>query len=502
MGNNLCIIDDAFMAPAINCELEQYGSYTGAGLATLLAQSNWGVDQVVCDLCRRAFDDKDEQNAVRWNLRAFSSPEHFFNAFDAEQYRSDIIIFDWEYQYEIDQVECLNRILSQSYSFILIYSQQEVEDIQKIISEGLSEYQHRIKIIDKDPNESYSDLLETARDKQENNFAFKFGQELRHITIKSLENVLHALSQMDFDRVLRCLLSNHDCGDIDAADSEIKQIISAKLKDALKESPELHQFLADKNIPVDVANELLELSAENIKNNIISSDTFVESPVSKPDPGENALLFQELWSYRLYHIPRKEDQVVRTGDLIKNRDEDVKKLYFVLNADCNLQRFWKTCGGQLVLVELLDIPANTDYIKERVAEVAEINSKLRGKFKKISSLTNVESLKAIPGAPVLLPFVPIEKNNLRNFMLFPLQVISCRISVPKGDSDEANDIKKIADICLDYKHTQYERICSVSEPFVGSLKWAILSQLYGWGSPDYPDSLQCKLAEDIKGLFQ
>ena len=500
MSHNLCIIDDAFMQPAIACNIEQYTSYSGAGLDILLKREEWADDIVVRDLCKLVLDDVDqEKQTKRWELRAFSNPEFFIDAFNDEQYRSDIIIFDWEYSTgDVDQVGYLKRILQNSHAFIFIYSRQNSSSIKDTIDEALLGYLERVKIIEKHAAKSYEELLNVVLEKQESNFAFKFGNELRNITLKSINDVLCELSNMNFESVVKCLISQHEDDDIDVVDSELKQIVGAKVKDMLKESPELQSLLESKGISTDAINEFLELAAENIKNNISFADSFWPGARTPEHPG-TPLPFDKLWSYRLYYIPRKEDKMVRTGDIIKDQSGN-SNLYFVLNGDCNLQRFWKDCGGQLVLVELVNIATNKETIKDYASKIATINSDFKGNFKTISSLTNGEKLKPIGGAPILLPYIP-QNDSYNDFLLFPLRVSSFSIPEP-SENDAPLAPKKLANTPLSYETTQYERVCSVSEPFVGPLKWAILSQLYGWGSPDYPVELQQVLASKVKGIFQ
>lgn len=500
MAHNLCIIDDAFMQPAVACEIEQYTSYSGAGLEILLKQEGWNEDIVVRDLCKLVLNDIDkEKQTKRWDLRAFSNPEFFIDAFNDEQYRSDIIIFDWEYSTgDVDQIDYLKKILKKSHALIFIYSRQNISAIEQAVNDALSEYITRIKIIEKHAEKSYEELLNTVIEKQESNFAFKFGNEIRNITSKSINDVLYELSNMNFDSVVKCLINQYEDSDIHVIDSELKQIIGAKIKDILKESPELHSLLESKNIPIDAINEFLELAAENIKNNISFADSFWQG-AGNPNPEDAPLPYDKLWSYRLYYVPRKEDQMVRTGDIIKDQTGD-SSLYFVLNGDCNLQRFWKDCGGQLVLVELVDIATNKENIKSYTSKIAAINSAFKGKFEIISSLSNGEKLKSLGGAPILLPYVPLN-DSYSDFLLFPLRVSS--LPIPEPSENHASPApKKLANTPLSYEATQYERVCSVSEPFVGPLKWAILSQLYGWGSPDYPVELQKVLANKVKDIFQ
>ncbi|MDL2271799.1 hypothetical protein LJC23_02060 [Desulfovibrio sp. OttesenSCG-928-I05] len=499
MGHNLCIIDDAFMQPAVACEIEQYTSYSGAGLDVLLKQEGWNEDTVVRDLCKLFLNDIDkEKQTKRWNLRAFSNPEFFINAFNDEQYRSDIIIFDWEYSTgDVDQIDYLKKILRNSHTLIFIYSRQNISSIEEAIKDPLSEYLDRVKIIEKHAEQSYNELCNTVREKQESDFAFKFGNKLRNITSKSINDVLFELSNMNFDSVVKCLISQHEDSEIAAIDSELKQIIGAKIKDMLKESPELHSLLKDNGIPNDAISEFLELTAESIKNNITFAESFWDG-TRVPDSSDMPLPYDRLWSYRLYYTPRQEDQMVRTGDIIRNQSG--ANLYFVLNGDCSLQRFWKDCGGQLLLVEIVNIASDSARIKNYTSKIAAINSDFKKRFESISSLTNGERLKPLGGAPVLLPYVPVD-GSYSDFLLFPLRVSS--LSIPEPSENGASlDPKKLVKTPLSYEATNYERVCSVSEPFVGPLKWAILSQLYGWGSPDYPVELQKVLAKKIKDIFQ
>jgi len=502
MGYDLCIIDDAFMGPAIECKIERHGSYTGAGLSILMQQkTGWEREPMVHELCSLVLGDMDEVKATpRWVLRAFSNPEFFINAFEDENYRSDIIIFDWEYMTEVDQVFYLRKILTSSHASIIIYSQQEIDKIKPTVNENLEEFINRILIIDKSPDESFNALLRTAKQMQEESFAFKFGKELRTITNKSLDDILCRLSSIDFNKVIDCLVKQNDDAGSGAVDAELKTIISSKIKDILKESPELNSFLETKGIPSETSQELLELTSETIKNHIVSACNFFEESTLAPESTDTPLPFEDLWSYRLYHTPRADDKMVRTGDLIKEHGANSDILFFVLNGDCDLQHFWKKCGGMLVLVELLNISSMSSEIQERAKSITSINSKFKQNFREITSFSNGNSLSSIAGAPILIPYVPVIKGGVyADYLLFPLRVSS--YNVPIIDGAEI-DNKYLAKSPLIYDYIKYERVCSISEPFAAPLKWTILSHLYGWGSPDYPEALQKNLSAKIKGIFQ
>lgn len=504
MGCDLCIIDDAFMAPAVACGIERYGSYTGAGLNILMQQKNgWEREQMVHNLCSRVIEDIDEaQGSPRWILRAFSNPEFFVNAFDNENYRSDIIIFDWEYTAEIDQVAYLKHILCTTHALVFVYSQQDTVKLKSITDEHLDEYNQRLCIIDKSPEESYSVLLGRAKEMQAQNFSFKFGRELRTVTNKSLDEIFRRLGDMDFGKVIDCLISQNSDDSSAVVDSELKGIISSKIKDTLKESPELHAFFERKEISAEISHELLELTSETIKNNITATCNFFDTQTFTLEPPVGPLPFEELWSYRLYHIPRIEDKKIRTGDLIRERGTNNDVLFFVLNGDCDLQRFWKKCGGVLVLVELLNISAMTPEIRMRSGSIASLNADFRNKITLISSFSNGNGSKAIAGAPICIPYVPLREDNIHaDYLIYPLRISSHEVEVPSIGEIKL-DAKKLAVLSVAYEHTNFERICSINEPFAAPLKWSILSQLYGWGSPDYPAALQQNLKDKIKGIFQ
>lgn len=150
IGTNICIIDDGFMLPAVDANLQSHSYFSGAALKVLTAQ-DWDKDHPLKELCDTLVDQLDENQEPVWSVAGFRLPEFFKRAFEEGKYRSDLIVFDWEYGDEVDQVSELKFILDNSHAHVIIFTGADKdEEIRAVLEEGLSEYSSRIKLLDKE----------------------------------------------------------------------------------------------------------------------------------------------------------------------------------------------------------------------------------------------------------------------------------------------------------------------------------------------------------------
>lgn len=498
MAHSLCIVDDGFMKPATACQLEHHQSFSGSTLEMFLSQ-NWDNENALKNLCTLLVD---ENNRSSWNINAFITPMHFQASYDDDNYRPDVVVFDWEYGIEFDQVNFLKQFLSRNHIHVFVFTGYDKNhEVEAVLKDDLSQFASRLHLLPKDnegnDNSSHSDLLRSIEENQRVNFASKFGKKLRRITNESLDDVLYRLSKMDIKKVVDFLGGS---GGSEHVDNDIRELVGIKIKDKLKESSELRTALEKEGVSSEKISELIDFISEKAKDDIISTDLSYEEP-PRAGGGDELEVIESLWSYRMYHKPH--DSLVRTGDLIKSNADD-GKLYLVLTGPCSLNKFWSSTAGQLIVVELFDVELHKELIKsdnELLTDLAGQNFKSQS-FK-ITSLTNAATLKSLAGSPIMIPCVPAE-TGYRNYVLFPQTFQSLRVDMPENirniEGNGAFAARKQK--ALEYDHFEYTRVCAVSDPFLAPLVGSIISGLFGWGVPDYPPALQKGLGQKVKGVFE
>lgn len=496
MGYNLCLIDDGFMVPAIARSLERYKCFSISTIDVLL-QEEWGVETALKELCETFVNDEDENNKKKWQLTAFTNPEYFREKYEEEDYRSDIIIFDWEYGTlsGFDQISFLNEILLMSYSYICIFSGADKDDeIQRVLGGDLGKYSHRIFFINKGNNNDYSDsakrLYEKIKRHQESNFAFKFGKKLRAITNKSLDDVLLHLSEMDIERIIE----HFGKYGTEPIDNDLKEMIGGKIKDKLNESKDIKEALSEvKNMTFSAIVQFLEIISEKIKNEIISSDLEHSSLEKSASSEVDNTVLQKLWAYRLYHHPN--DDFVRTGDLVKLSDKGNDKIYLILTPLCDLERFWVKTYGCLNMVELFDVKEKKEYISGQVLLVKKL-ADIRKNIK-ITSISN--PINALGGDVYYIPYLKIE-DDYCDYLLFPKKITYDQIEMP--DVMRGDQVLKNRHVGLEYKMiSKYKRIATISAPFLEPIIGGLFGSLRGYGTPDYSEKIKETLACNCKEIF-
>ena len=463
----VCIVDDDFLSPAQQLEMELFPVLLNNHIEQMLEQE-WD-DIAIKNLCENLLKNG-------WNIQAFSSPKQYVDKIEEDIYISDILIFDWEYRTgEVDQVGVLQKILTQYPVFIYIFSGADTEDkVQRIIENELGCFKERIKYLSKcvdDENTDAAEDLSNQLDKmKENNFSFYFGSGFRKIVANSVENILVKFADLKLEKVIT-LLSHEE--NINELNLEIKDIISSKVTESIRASSEIRKILSQENIKEDVIDELIGILEGKIRNSIISARFPLPKPEGAPYSGKiDTDIIRKLWSFRLYYKPSNDDNVVRTGDIIIHKASmDFSCLYLVLTDNCSLSRFSKKTANVLNTVKLKQLTSlETEELK--------VNSP--------TSLTNIMGFSSTEGRPLLLPYVPIDESHMEDYVLFMQEHYSIENKSEKSISQ------------LTYDDVEYSRICSVSVPFLYPLIGTVITNLFGWGCSDYPKEVQDDIKERVK----
>ncbi|MBK7229839.1 MAG: hypothetical protein IPH97_13455 [Ignavibacteriales bacterium] len=241
---------------------------------------------------------------------AFLNPSFFLN-YNAEQepYRPEIIILDWDIE-GIDSEEYLLKLLEFSFSLICIYTGVDKKDeIEKIISQQrFNKYSERLpKLIFKGDENSVETLINLIQDKNNENFSFRFGKELRNRSVDASEKMLIELGKTTQNHISNYFAYSED-NKFDLID-----FFAARYKN----------YLAD--IDFKVLEESKTVQATGVENQIA----------------------QAFWSHRIYFYGNNS-RFVKKGDIVKKKDQD--EYFLVINADCDLNKFWHKNQGSLAII--------------------------------------------------------------------------------------------------------------------------------------------------------
>lgn len=489
MAYNICFIDDAIPA-RLESSIDDTTRLNWSNLKLLLEKHNERWDEIaVKNLVNDLIERKD-----LWIVSAFTHPEMYLNAVEKENYKPEIIIYDWEYVATENSAINLLKILKTCFAKIFIYSRPDLEDKIKgeLKHQKFKEYKNRLDLLTKDcTNESHKKLLNDVKEFFNENFSFRFGQKLRFSTMKALEQVLVELGKYDKDFVKRLLAADIAPGDTDSItiETEIKEMISEKTRQFLSQDESLLIMLKESGFDERFSIDFLEVLEGQIMDVISSTDInlreFKRDVAQTP---ENKEALKKLWSLRLYYQP--SDDVVRSGDIVC--EEKKKKYYLVISADCDLHKFWSKNFGFINVLPIYNIVQDQKAIINKLGQTRDIKKVITEM--KVNSLTS--RLNNLPEGPFICPFVNI-KGKLHDFIGFPKEIRSIKIPPPSLSDIEK---EKRKNLCLLYKKhwKNYKRIASLSKPFLSPLVQKCLNVIAGFGSPDYPKFIQRIIKEDIK----
>lgn len=426
-----------------------------------------------------------------WSVSAFIHPNIYLNSVIDESYRPEIIIYDWEYAGGTDDsATLLLEILRSTFSVVYIYSGA---DHKTQIDEAIHEPElnsflnKRLFILMKDEEDSHQKLLDEAKGFYENNFSFRFGSSLRKATIIALDQVLINLGSHDIDFVRR-LLADHE-----TEETDIKGFIVEKVRHHLFEARALYEILRKiDGIDEQSIRELLGLFITKLtaKINSIQLDMNLPPRIPRTDEDENEIS-KALWSQRLYYKP--SDNIVRKGDIIQNEDNSH---FLVITADCDLNRFWSKNYGFLNIIPMYECVRDAEYIKNKLG-LTKTEAKIKKDLKdsKITSLTG--NISGMSEGIFVCPFFNVD-NNMYTLIGFPKELRSIEVN----SAIQGNSPAELRNKCLSYDSLKgYERVNSLSEPFVTALVQHCIFSISGYGTPDYPEAIQKLLPKNLSVSF-
>jgi hypothetical protein len=462
MRYSVCVIDNDI--PAAGAEAQKLGMgdsdlLNASNLQLLVQKEQWG-DDVLKNLVQKLLSQKDTDGvSPKWEVYGFTNPSFYINAINDGFFRSDLLVFDWEYPGAqngsgINSESILKEILDRTFCLIFIFSKADKkEEIEAILAKPeFQPYKERLKYLDKSTpeGEQTDTLLQKAEGMYAENFSFKFAGVLRRRSVQCADQILSDMGRASLNDVKNLLVVGHG-GKKDFID-----------------------FLAERFRTT--------IAGPNVY------DLVEQIPNTGAAPAIDSALASKVWSYRLYFPQETGDDLVRRGDIVSIGGE----ILLVLSADCDLMRFWAKNLGIINAVALHELDQSNATLKEMLAICVKPDlakppiGSLLGKIGNLSE------------GPFVLPFVPAGGGRLKNFLAIPKDLVSRRIPTPAGWNDLGKEKKSHP---MKYAYwAGAQRLCTVSEPFLTPVIQHVFNTIGGTGVPNYPEHMKevlKKILEDF-----
>jgi len=455
MRYSVCIIDNDIPAAGVQAQelnIKDSELLNTSNLQLLLQKENW-TDEVIRNLTQTLLEQKDDDGiSPKWDVYGFTNPSLYINTIDNGFFRSDLVVFDWEYP-GVDSESVLKEILNRTFSLVFIFSKADKEqEIRTVLAKPeFQEFKERLEYLDKTKAnvDQTNVLLQKAGQMYANNFSFRFASVLRKKAVQCTDKILSDMGR-------------------------------ASLNDVKN-----HVVIGDGG-----KKDFIDFLAERFRTSIAEKDIY-DLVEQIPEPGNgaaapDATLAAKVWGYRLYFHHENGDNLVRRGDIV--RIEGVFRM--VLSADCDLLRIWKKNLGIINMVALHELDQNNADLKTWLTYCVK-PEKIPGK---ISSLLG--RIGDLSDGPFVLPFVPVEQG-IKNFVAMPKELISERIALPDGWNNLSHADKN--------KHPMRysnwlgaERVCTISEPFLTPVIQHVFNSMGGTAVPDYPEHMKEILEKVLK----
>jgi hypothetical protein len=473
---SLCILDDKIPVEQLTgININDTSCIDGNILRYCLTLKNddnsifdWG------DINLRNFVDtiKDDTDYI---ISGFKNHTFFFNYKEEVLFSPDIIIFDWDMgDNGQDSSTNLLKLLSSTYCLVAIFTSEDTENgvSQEIDQLKFKEYKHRCLLIKKQDKDSVN-TLKTKIKERAKDFSFEFGNDFRRCSISALNSVLVDIGKITSDELKHYFNIEEDINDV-------REFFVEKHHEKLN----IHNFNSERIKNSEWVVALLDIIKKKFKRILCSNNI----PLMKNNKDNRQLdnsVLEKLWSYRLYHTYSTEDKQVRKGDIIVHEKDE--KFYIVINADCNLSRFWNKNWGFINIIPLYLVKNTND----KLINILNLIKDEKSSHYKPNSLS--DKLGSFPEGSFCLPFVPYDEGH-KTFILFSPTITSFEI---KTRNEENFKNKKLTYDQL----IGFSRVCSLSEPFVTPLVENILTSLAGHGSPDYNKETKRLIEDSIKEIF-
>ena len=271
--------------------------------------------------------------------------------------------------------ELIKIIINYVAELRFIFSAQDnITEINEIVKkEEFQKFGDRLSVINKNENDSVNTVFTQIKQKEENNFSFRYGSEIIYKSNIAINKILSDISQLSIEDFISSIESQFDGTKYTFCNDAFIDAILPRYKNILRNYTPIQ-----------------ELSVKKTKEPELSS-------------------IRDIWSYRIYDSTK--DKTVQMGDIIKKVDEN--KYYLVISSDCHMNEFWKKNFGLLSLIPLQEI--GTEEAKERLKKCGK---KVQFNISSISS-NNQSSMTVLPCVPI--------SDKLKDFLVIPKSIISIEI---------------------------------------------------------------------------
>lgn len=447
MSYSICVIDDKIPASIVS-EFDDASQLNTSNLKYLVRHANWGTEQPLKTLIRKLIGERNGDGTKRWEVSAYTHPNLYIDSFKESLYRADVIVFDWEYTIPINHETVLLEILSSTYCAVFVFSayDKKVEVESLFAKSTFIPHKERLGYLNKgDTAQGNSQqLIKKIRVLRASNFSFKFTRELRIKSLQTIDGILLELGRATLNNISNYL-----------------------------------------SIPANSKKDLIDLIAERFRSGLSKLDfSSVPDTIRSSTPATTLLaadkeVFKRIWSYRLYFPSDPKDKIVKRGDIVVSRNS----YYLVISADCHLVRFWHKNMGRINMVPLNKIENTNTALKEMLL-LCTPRTKLKGD--EVSSL--IGRIGGLAEGPFILPFVSTGAA-VENFLALPKEITSIKIPLPAKHRSLSE--RKRSEVALEYSAWRgYNKVCTISEPFLTPVIEHVLKTIGGYGVPDYSEHMK------------
>ncbi len=503
MRYSVCIIDNDI--PAAGSQAQTSGIkdselLNASNLQLLLSQETW-TDEVIKNLTKTLLDQKDTDGiSSKWEVYGFTNPSFYINSIDNGFFRSDLVVFDWEYPGAAagsgtDSESILKEIMDRTFSLVFIFSKADKKtEIDAILAKPeFQEYKERLSYLDKTVGgvDQTNTLLQKAEEMYANNFSFRFASELRKKSVQIMDKILSELGRATLSDVKNYLKLEEGSEKRDMVDFIAERfragLVTAKIPDL---EPEEIGRTNPAIQPPDNSEEIGVLQGEISERKEKIKTLTGTSSTQNHDPE----LIKKIWAYRLY-LPidgtiNPGDELVRRGDIVKWSD----KHFLVVSADCDLKRFWHKNFGSISLLPLHPLNNSNSELREVLTFCVSPGDLKQSNFKHLT-----DNIGKLSEGPFILPFLKTG-NTYGNFVVMPKEFTGRQINIHTEVTALSKDKRKNAQLKYSWWEGA-EKICSVSEPFLAAVIQHTFAVIGGYGVPDYPNPAMKNIFENILNDF-
>lgn len=201
MKHTICFIDDKIPVSQYNTYFNDTGIINESVLGFLLKNKDtvW-EDLVVKKMCEELLEE-----SKKWSISAFTAPDFYNNYIQETVYAPEVIIYDWDYnavQCSNESEDCLLEILRTSYTIVFIFSEEDnISEINGIMQKDeFKKFQDRLSVINKSEENSIDLIFKNLEEKENSNFAFRYGHKIIYNSNKAVNKILSDISQLSIER--------------------------------------------------------------------------------------------------------------------------------------------------------------------------------------------------------------------------------------------------------------------------------------------------------------